>query len=217
MFTGLVEEVGTLDGVSPGAKGAELRIRTARLEDLVLGESIAVDGVCLTVKDRGVGWFTVDASEETLARTTLARAAPGGRVHLERALALGDRLGGHLVTGHVDGVGEVAAHRPRGDSLEVTYAVPERLAPFLAPKGSITVDGTSLTINEVEEAGFRVVLVPWTRAETKLDATPPGGPVNLEVDVLAKYVASLLRRPGVTGGPDDGGVSLDLLRRQGYV
>lgn len=220
MFTGLVQDVGELLEVARGAKGAALRIRAGRLVDpaepLALGESIAVDGVCLTVKDILEDGFRVDASDETLARSTLGDARVGGRVHLERALRLGDRLGGHLVTGHVDGVGKVVEHRPRGESLEVTYEVPANLASFLAPKGSITVDGTSLTVNEVDGARFRVVLVPWTRRETKLDGTAPGGAVNLEVDVLAKYVASLLGKPGVTG-PTGDGVSLDLLERQGYA
>jgi len=220
MFTGLVQEVGRIEAIAPGAKGAELRLGSSRLTELVLGESIAVDGVCLTVKAIVPGGFTVDASDETMGRTTLSARRVGDPVHLERALSLGDRLGGHLVTGHVDGVGRVAAHRPRGDALEVTYEVPEPIAPFLAPKGSITVDGTSLTVNEVEGRRFRVVLVPWTRAETKLDGTAVGDPVNLEADILAKYVASHLGRPGVTGdgsGEGASGVSLDLLRRQGYV
>ncbi|MDM7913772.1 MAG: riboflavin synthase, partial [Candidatus Eisenbacteria bacterium] len=140
------------------------------------------------------------------------------RDSLKRALAAGDRLGGHLVTGHVDGVGTVVGREPVGDALRMTFEVPQALAPFLAPKGSITIDGTSLTVNGAAGRRFDVMLVPFTRKETLLDSLALHARVNLEVDVLAKYVARLLGKPGVDGiAPGEGGVSLDLLRTHGYL
>ena len=215
MFTGLVQALGTVTETRSVPGGVVLSIR-APFTELVLGESIATDGTCLTVtRDFGDG-FEAHASTETLQKTTLGELRPGGRVHLERALRAGDRLGGHLVTGHVDGVGELVRTRAVGENLEVHFAVPEPLAPFLAPKGSITVDGVSLTVNGVRGAEFDVMLVPFTQKETKLGQIPERGRVNLEVDVLAKYVARLLGKKGVDGN-DDGGVTLDLLARHGYL
>ncbi len=216
MFTGLVEQIGTIRRVDRNAKGVTLEVACA-YEGYVLGESIAVNGACLTVTaDRG-GAFTADASLETLDKTTLGELTTGSRVHLERALAAGERLGGHLVTGHVDGVGHVVEKSPLGDAMKVVFEVPEPLAPFMAPKGSVTVHGVSLTVNGVRGRRFDVVLVPFTRTETIFDDLGPGARVNLEADVLAKYVARLLGRPGVDGVDDGGGVSLDLLRRHGYL
>jgi riboflavin synthase len=215
MFTGLVQALGTVTETRSVSGGVVLAIR-APFTELVLGESIATDGTCLTVtRDLGDG-FEAHASTETLAKTTIGALRGGDRVHLERALRAGDRLGGHLVTGHVDGVGELVAKRSVGENLEVTFEVPEPLAPFLAPKGSITVDGVSLTVNGVRGARFDVMLVPFTQSETKLGQIPERGRVNLEVDVLAKYVARLLGKKGVDG-KDDGGVTLDLLARHGYL
>jgi riboflavin synthase len=216
MFTGLVEQIGTISRIERNAKGVTLEVACA-YDDYVLGESIAVNGACLTVTaDRG-GAFTADASLETLDKTTLGDLASGGRVHLERALRAGERLGGHLVTGHVDGVGTIVEKSPLGDAMKVVFEAPAPLAPFMAPKGSVTVHGVSLTVNGVHGRRFDVVLVPFTRTETVFDALGPGARVNLEADVLAKYVARLLGRPGVDGVDDGEGVSLDLLRRHGYL
>lgn len=168
----------------------------------VLGESIAVDGACLTVKSFSEGHFEADASLETLDKTNLGDRHRGDRVHLERALALGERLGGHLVTGHVDGVGTLAGRATEGDYMRASFEVPKRLAPFLAPKGSITVNGVSLTVNAVAGTRFDVMLVPFTLDETTFGQMMPGARVNLEVDILAKYVASLMGKPGVDA-PDD--------------
>lgn len=218
MFTGLVQELGRVRAIERSSAGAALVVQT-RFSGLSLGESIAVDGCCLTVATLVDGGFRAEASAETLSKTTLGELTSGREVHLERALALGERMGGHVVTGHVDGVGRVVELAPLGDALRVVYEVPEALAPMLAPKGSVAVDGTSLTVNHASALQFDVVLVPFTRTATTLDRRRPGDRVNIEVDVLAKYVARLLGRPGVDGvdphGP--GGVTLDLLARQGYL
>jgi riboflavin synthase len=201
MFTGLIEQLGTIEALEPRTDGLSIRIGCA-LHPYTLGESIAVNGTCLTVKSFSEGHFDADASPETLDKTNLGDLTTGDRVHLERAMALGDRLGGHLVTGHVDGVGTLARRVPAGDYLRAVFEVPKRLAPFLAPKGSITVNGVSLTVNAVDGACFDVMLVPYTLDETTFDAMQPGARVNLEVDILAKYVASLMGKPGVDAEDD---------------
>jgi riboflavin synthase len=195
VFTGIITDVGEVASVE---RRGDLRARILTgydPETLALGASVACDGVCLTVVDKGRegarGWFEVDASAETLDKTTVGDWAAGRRLNLERALRVGDELGGHIVSGHVDGVGSVVAARREGDSLRVTIAAPAALAPFIAPKGSIAVDGASLTVNEVEGARFGVNLIPHTRAWTTFEAMPEGRRVNLEIDVLARYVARL--------------------------
>ncbi len=220
MFTGLVEGIGTVTRLERRGLDAKLEI-ACELRDYQLGESIAVNGVCLSLTRHTSRSFEVDASHETLSRTTLGRLSIGARVHLERALALGARVGGHLVSGHVDGIGRVVEATPLGDALAVVFEAPSHLAPFLAPKGSITVDGTSLTVNGASGTRFDVVLVPVTRKETLLEERAPGAEVNLEVDLLAKYVARLLGRPGVDGvlpSAEPGrGTTLDLLERAGFT
>lgn len=201
MFTGLIEQVGTIEELERRDDGLSIRIGCA-MHPYVLGESIAVDGACLTVKSFSEGHFEADASLETLDKTNLGDRHRGDRVHLERALALGERLGGHLVTGHVDGVGTLAGRATEGDYMRASFEVPQRLAPFLAPKGSITVNGVSLTVNAVAGTRFDVMLVPFTLDETTFGQMMPGARVNLEVDILAKYVASLMGKPGVDA-PDD--------------
>jgi riboflavin synthase len=192
MFTGLVQEVGAVREVRRTASGAALWI-DAPFDDLVLGESVAVDGACLTVKESDARGFLADASTETLAKTTLGERRRGDRVHLERALRLGDRLGGHMVTGHVDGVGRMVQRSRVGDAEKVAFEVPADLAPYLAPKGSVAVDGVSLTVNGVQRTRFDVVLVPFTLTATTFAGRSLGSRVNIETDVLAKYVARLIR------------------------
>jgi riboflavin synthase len=208
MFTGLVEATGiiTSRSASGGGPGARLAIGAAlEGEPLSLGESIAVDGVCLTVDAIVAGGFEVDASGETLARTTLGGLAPGSRVHLERAMRPSDRFGGHIVTGHVDGVGSLAERRREGGSGEswwLAFAMPADLARFVAQKGSIAVDGVSLTVNAVGSDRFEVTIIPHTLRKTKLGALAVGGAVNLEVDLVARYVARLNAFPGgASSGP----------------
>jgi riboflavin synthase len=200
VFTGIITDVGE---IAAAEKRGDLRARILTgydIESLSLGASVACDGVCLTVVDRGReggrGWFEVDASAETVGRTTVADWAQGRPVNLERALRVGDELGGHIVSGHVDGVGVVVASRAEGDSLRVTIEAPAALAPFIAPKGSIAVDGASLTVNEVDGARFGVNLIPHTRAWTTFKAMPEGRRVNLEIDVLARYVARIRELAG---------------------
>ena len=200
MFTGLIEQLGTIDHLERRDDGLLIRIACA-LHPYELGESIAVNGTCLTVKAFSEGYFDADASPETLDKTNLGDLGEGDRVHLERALALGDRLGGHLVSGHVDGVGTLVERAPEGDYVRASFDVPKRLGPFLAPKGSITVNGVSLTVNTVAGVRFDVMLVPYTLDETTFGEMANGARVNIEVDILAKYVASLMGKPGVDG-PD---------------
>ena len=217
MFTGLVQTVGSVARIERRGVDATLRI-ACRYTDFEHGESIAVDGCCLSVVASGQGWFEAQASSETLRLTVLGDRSSGDAVHLERAMRPHERLGGHIVTGHVDGVGRVVAHEKLGDALEVTFEVPAPLAPFLAPKGSICIDGVSLTVNRASGVRFDVVLVPVTQSETRLGERGPGARVNLEVDVLAKYVARLLGRPGVDGiAPGETGVTMETLRKAGYV
>lgn len=194
MFTGIVTDIGEVADLVPGGD-LKVRIRAARAaRGVAIGASIACDGVCLTVTATGgqpVPWFEVDVSAETLARTTLGDWRIGGRVNLERSLRVGDELGGHLVSGHVDGVAEVVAIRDEGDSLRVTLHAPGALAPFIAEKGSVALAGTSLTVNAVRGAEFDVNLIPHTREVTTWADIATGARVNLEIDTLARYVARL--------------------------
>ncbi|MEZ4321383.1 MAG: riboflavin synthase [Myxococcota bacterium] len=211
MFTGLVEDIGTIVAVRPVGAGRALTFRTAiPMSDVAVGASIAVNGACLTAERFVEGGFVAVAASETLAKTTLGRLGAGSRVHLERALRLGDRLDGHLVQGHVDGTGEVVSSSRERESWVIWVRMPADLARFVAPKGSITIDGVSLTVNEVTDGGtFRVNIVPHTIEVTLLGELKPGSSVNLEVDVLAKYVERLL-------GGRGGGLTLETLRKHGF-
>ncbi len=195
MFTGLVQGIGIL--ATRDLRGGDARLRvdagTLPFDDIALGESIAVNGVCLTVTAFDASGFEADASSETLALTTLGALPPGRRVNLERALCAGDRLGGHLVSGHVDGIGTVATVTDDARAQRWRFMAPPALMRYIASKGSICVDGTSLTVNAVDADGFDVALVPHTLAHTAFGATRPGDPVNLEVDQVARYVERLLQ------------------------
>lgn len=217
MFTGLVQDVAVLAAVREGAGGVRrCRFAPAAIaaSDLALGESVAIDGCCLTVVARDDGAFEVDASPETLQRTTLRARRRGDRVNIERALRLGDRLGGHIVTGHVDATGEVRARTASGDGAVVEVGFPESLAAHFVAKGSVAVDGVSLTINEVGPASLRVFLIPHTLAVTTLGERSPGDLVNLETDLLGKHV---LRALAVGGGPAATGVDEAFLRAHGWL
>ena len=193
MFTGIITDVGTVAAVE---MRGDMRARVACNYDMGgvdMGASIACDGICLTVVDKGPGWFAVDVSAETLDRTNIGARGwtPGQRLNLERALRVGDELGGHIVSGHVDGVARIVDVRPEGDSLRLTLEAPADLARFIAPKGSVALNGTSLTVNEVEGRRFGVNLIPHTQAVTTWAQARAGDAVNLEIDTLARYVARL--------------------------
>ncbi|MDT0682846.1 riboflavin synthase [Roseicyclus sp. F158] len=196
MFTGIVSDIGTITQLE--ARG-DLRARIGTsydTSDIDLGASIACDGCCLTVVTTGPDWFDVDVSAETVSKTNLGTWEAGGRINLERALRVGDELGGHIVSGHVDGVAEVIRMAPEGDSLRLTFRAPEELARFIAPKGSVTLNGTSLTVNEVEGAEFGVNLIPHTREVTTWGRVAEGDLINLEIDTLARYVARMVEAGG---------------------
>ncbi len=193
MFTGIITDIGT---VARAEMRGDLRARIACSYDMGsvdMGASIACDGVCLTVVAKGEDWFEVDISAETMEKTNIGRDGwpVGRRINLERALKLGDELGGHIVSGHVDGVARVVEARPEGDSLRLTFEAPPELARFIAPKGSVALNGTSLTVNEVAGNRFGVNLIPHTREVTNWGEVAEGDLVNLEIDTLARYVARL--------------------------
>ncbi|MCV2881422.1 riboflavin synthase [Actibacterium sp. XHP0104] len=195
MFTGIITDIGTIRSLTQ--KGdLTARIGTAYApQGIDMGASIACDGVCLTVVAKGTddrgNWFDVDISAETVSKTNIGAWAEGRRINLERALKLGDELGGHIVSGHVDGVAEVVAVRAEGDSTRVTFRAPEALAKFVAPKGSVALNGTSLTVNEVNGREFGVNFIPHTKEATTWGDVAEGDKVNLEIDTLARYVARL--------------------------
>ena len=191
MFTGLIEETGTVGSVAQGPM-TDVWIRAAMCAGgLALGESIACDGACLTVVEANDRQFRVQASPETLRRTTLGDWRPGTRVNLERAMRLGERLGGHLVLGHVDDVGRVLERRAEGGSVVMAFSLPTALAPFFIEKGSVAIDGISLTVNQVGADRFMVALIPETQNRTSISQKGVGDRVNLEADLIGKYVARL--------------------------
>ena len=194
MFTGIVTDLGRVRTVSPGAITRFVLDTGFDTADIAHGASIACNGCCLSVVDKGVGWFAVEASAETLAVTTLGDWRSGRPVNLERPLKIGDELGGHLVSGHVDGVAEIVERRPDGASLRFEVLAPAALARFIAAKGSVTLDGVSLTVNEVEGERFGVNIIPVTQHKTNFGALWPGDRVNLEIDLLARYLARLLQK-----------------------
>ncbi len=213
MFTGIVAEIGAVQSLVGGAEGYQLRVRAQNVvEDLKLGDSVAVNGACLTVTSFDAGGFTVGLSPETLRRTNLGEARPGDRVNLERALRPTDRMGGHYVQGHVDGVGSVAGRRREGDALLVRFTCPAELSRYIVEKGFIAVDGISLTVTGRGEGWFTVSLIPFTQQSVTLSDKGVGERANLEVDIIAKYVESLL------GGREQGGVITErLLAEEGFM
>ncbi len=190
MFTGIVTDIGRVRSITDTGGDRRYEIETAwDTTGIDLGASISLSGACLTVIETGAGWFAVEVSGETLSKTTLSRWRQGHHVNLERAARLGDEMGGHIVSGHVDGVGEVYSVTPEGGSHRLVIVAPEPLHRFIAPKGSITVEGVSLTVNEVSGRSFGVNIIPHTWEATTLGRLQPGDPVNLEIDMLARYLA----------------------------
>ncbi len=199
MFTGLITGIGTIRAVTAIGHGQDARftIQTPDNEawknaEKKLGASIACSGVCLTVIEAGRDWFTVEVSAETLSKTTLGSWQPGSRINLEGSLRLGDELGGHLVSGHVDGLAEVISANPENGSIRWQFRLPEDLAPFVAPKGSIAINGVSLTVNEVQGLTFGVNIIPHTAEHTNFSTLQAGDRVNVEIDMLARYLARQL-------------------------
>ena len=191
MFTGIITDIGSVKAIS-GEGDVRFDINTTFvMDDVAIGASIACAGVCLTVIEKGQGWFAVQASDETLQKTTLGDWKADTKINLERALKLGDELGGHIVSGHVDGVAHVVSAQAIGDSIKINFEAPRDLAAFVAQKGSATIDGVSLTVNDVNDCNFSVNIIPHTQSETTLGKLIEGDRVNLEIDVLARYVARL--------------------------
>ncbi|MFZ3170635.1 MAG: riboflavin synthase [Carboxydocellales bacterium] len=224
MFTGIVEELGQLKGIKSGSKSAFLEIKAKQvLQDVKIGDSIAVNGVCLTVTSFQQDWFTADVMAETLNKTNLGSLRSGERVNLERALRLSDRLGGHIVSGHIDGVGTITSQKVVDIAVLTEIAAPPQVLKYVINKGSIAIDGISLTVVELTSSGFTVSLIPHTAKLTTLGFKKTGDRVNLEGDVLGKYVERLLRfAPGEDqqsseGGTGPTGVNLDLLTRYGFL
>lgn len=203
MFTGLVEATGTVRDREPLEEGVTFTLETPLAAELEEGESVALDGACLSVAGRGEETFRVEAIRTTLGRTTLGEWRPGRRVNLERALRVGDRLGGHLVQGHVDGVGEVTSVERAGETVFVRLRMPEEVARVTVPHGSLAVDGISLTVNALEDRVAEVAIIPYTWEHTTMDRLGPDARVNLEADLMGKYVERLVR-PYRTGTEADG-------------
>ncbi|MEW6425680.1 MAG: riboflavin synthase [Bacillota bacterium] len=215
MFTGIVEELGRLRQITRGAASACLQIEARQvLEGSVPGESIAVNGVCLTVAVLGKNFFTADVMAETLAKTNLGQLAPGDHVNLERALRLGGRLGGHLVSGHVDGVGTVARREPHDIATLLTINAPQEVMRYIIKKGSVAIDGVSLTVVDFNDSSFQVSLIPHTARVTTLGFKGPGELVNLEADLIGKYVERLLFQSQNNAGKK---LSLEFLAEHGFL
>lgn len=200
MFTGIVEDIGTVAAVKRRSKESTITFSVRKIDPrgILTGESISVSGACLTVTSVEGDTFTVDASRETLSRTSLWKLRAGHAVNLERSLRAGDRMSGHIVSGHVDGVGKVKSKKKRGSSVEFTFTAPESVLKYIVEKGSVAVDGASLTVNSVKSGEFTVNIIPYTLAETTFGSLRTGSPVNIECDIIGKYVEKLM-----TGKRDD--------------
>lgn len=216
MFTGIIEEVGYVERVTKGAKSSKLRIRAdSVLQDVKTGDSICTSGVCLTVTGLGAGWFEADVMAETMRRSKLGSLKTGSRVNLERAMKLDGRFGGHLVGGHIDGTGVIRSVMREDNAVWITVSAAGSLLRYIVEKGSIAVDGVSLTVASVDEEGFRVSVIPHTGKETTLLEQGVGCEVNLECDVICKYVEMLLYR-GTEQSAKEERLSEDFLRRNGF-
>ncbi len=216
MFTGLIEDIGTVERVANRGGGLRLAVRTDHIDakTLAMGESISIDGYCQTVVEIGAHGFSVDVGRETLAKTTAGRLRAGDRVNLERAVRLGDRLGGHWVAGHVDGVGEVRRVERSPDFVVFHVDAPAEVARYLIPKGSVAMQGVSLTVNTCDGSAFSVGIIPHTLAQTTLGDLREGSPVNLEADIIGKYVEKLVN---AAQGRETDGVTREFLAKHGFA
>ena len=213
MFTGIIEEMGAVRSLRQAAGSARLTISASKvLEGTVLGDSICVNGVCLTVVDLGADGFSADVASETLRVTNLGGLRAGDRVNLERALQLSARIGGHLVSGHVDAVGRIREKREEGNGWRLFFDAPDTVSRYVIKKGSIAIDGISLTVADVDRSGFSIAMIPHTAKLTTLGFKTAGDSVNLEADIIGKYVERLL-----AGGTEAGGVNLELLKKSGFA
>lgn len=211
MFTGIIAALGQIKVLQPQQGDVRLHIEAGKLDctDIQLGDSVAINGVCLTVVERHDTQLTFDVSQETLKRSSLGQLKTGSPVNLEKALAVGDRLGGHFVSGHVDGLGTVQLINLVGQSWQMKVTVPEELQKYIAEKGSICIDGVSLTVNAVDAKGFEVNIIPHTLQETIIQHYQTGNRVNLEVDLIARYLERLL--------PQQSGVTMEALVKNGFI
>ncbi len=218
MFTGIVEEMGVVKVLEKGVAGTRLTILASKvMDDLTVGASVSVNGACLTVVARGEGEFSVEVSPETLSVTALGALAAGAPVNLERAMRLNERVGGHLVAGHVDGVGSIAARRQEGNAIILTIEAPKDVVRYCVQKGSVTIDGISMTINEVTGRTFTVSVIPHTAKATTLGLKHPGDPVNLESDLIGKYVERLLQERGQLPAKPTPVIDRDYLQKRGLI
>lgn len=224
MFTGIVEEIGTVVSISSGTKAASLTLQGSLIfEDMHIGDSIAVNGVCLTVTEKTSNTFIVDVMPETLRRSSLGKLSKGSQVNMERAMAANGRFGGHIVSGHIDGTGEIESFVREDNAVWVTIKTPAKLLKYIIEKGSITIDGISLTVAYVDNRCFKVSLIPHTAANTTLLTKKAGDIVNLENDIVGKYIDKLMHFEAShldTGQETDtsaGGVSMDFLAENGFV
>lgn len=222
MFTGIIETTGTLSALEKAEDSCRLTISSKELDfgDLAVGDSIAVSGVCLTAIAFDKHSFLVDVSNETLACTNLGSLETGARVNLEKAMRVADRLGGHIVSGHVDGIAVLEKIEPDGDSLSLEYSAPEQLAYYIAKKGSVCLDGVSLTVNDVQGSRFYVNIIPHTAKQTTIGNYVTGQLVNLEVDLLSRYLERLLQKsndPTGTADKENSGITLARLKASGFI
>jgi riboflavin synthase len=219
MFTGIIEGLGTLDAIQPSGQGARLSVTSeVSLETTGIGDSVAVNGACLTAVTITGNRFEVDVSPETLQHTTLGSARVGDRVNIERALRLGDRLDGHLVSGHIDGTGVIRQKKPLGNAIIITISVPKELTRYMIHKGSVAVDGVSLTINSLGPESFEVSIIPHTAGLTTVGFKQPGSRVNIETDMIGKYIERFITTPGQAGATGDKkDIDIALLAKSGFM
>jgi riboflavin synthase len=218
MFTGIVEEMGAVSAIEKSLAGTRMTLLASTvMSDLKVGDSVSVSGTCLTVVSRGEREFSVEVSPETLAVTTLGQLTTGAPVNLERAMRLNERLGGHMVAGHVDGIGTILVRQPDSNAIILECEAPKEILRYCVPKGSITVDGISLTINQVTDGSLAVAIIPHTAKITTLGLKQVGDRVNLESDLIGKYVERLLQERGVLPAKPAPAIDLDYLKKRGLI